>query len=41
MIEGLLWMALAHGAVLLASHAVLRRIRTENPLPNGVLLKKV
>jgi len=37
MIEGLLWMALAHGAVLLASHAVLRRIRTENPLPNGVL----
>ena len=37
MIEGLLWMALAHGALLLSSHAVLRRIRTETPLLNGVL----
>jgi hypothetical protein len=37
MIEGLLWMVFAHGALLLAAHALLRRIRTEQPAMNAVL----
>jgi hypothetical protein len=37
MIAGLAWMVVAHAALLLAAHALLRRIRTENVALNGVL----